>query len=305
MKKVIVLGSLNMDLSIFCEKLPKEGETINGTDFLASPGGKGGNQAVAAAKLGANTYMIGSVGSDVFGKQMIYELSQYHINTDYIKVDPKKPSGVAMVICNNKDNRIILGNGANYSLTAEEVREGIKWLGKPGDLFLTQLENDPEVVYQSLHYAKQKGMTTVFNPAPACHIKDDVYKAVDLLIMNQTECNTLSGILPKTEEECERALDFFQEKGAFALITLGDKGSVFREGGNLIWIPAKKVDVVDTTGAGDAYIGALCARLTKGESIAEALKFSTEVAAICVTRRGAQAAIPWEKEVREVDKERT
>ncbi len=304
MKKVIVLGSLNMDLSILCDELPKIGETINGYDFLATPGGKGGNQAVAASKLGANTYMIGNVGKDIFGDQLVYSLKESGINTEYICVDSDTSSGVAVIICNNNDNRIILGNGANYSLNKEYVQKSLDEISTKGDIFLTQLENKYDLVKESIVHAKRNGMFTILNPAPAVECLDDLlYENLDLIILNQTECQLLSGVYPQEQEDLYKAFEFFAKKGVEVIITLGESGSVYMKDSKLENIPARKVKVVDTTGAGDSYIGALCAELAEGSELGEALKFATDVAAVCVTRRGAQVSIPNKKEVKDIYKE--
>lgn len=303
MKKVIVLGSLNMDLTICCDRIPARGETLNGYDFYINPGGKGGNQAVAAAKLDAPTYMIANVGDDLFGKQLIETLQEYGVNTTYVLKENETSSGVAMVICNEGDNRIILGNGANHSLTSERVIASLDAFACDDDIFLTQLENDYETVKESLAYAKGKGMYTILNPAPARSLDACIYENLDLIIVNQSECELLSGIYPEDASQCVRALDFFAEKGVQAIITLGSKGSVVREHNSMIEITSRHVDAVDTTAAGDSYIGALCAQLADEKGMEEALHFASDVAALCVTRRGAQVAIPYRQEVFDYYKE--
>lgn len=303
MKKILVLGSLNMDLSIHCDNLPKNGETLSGYDFFMNPGGKGGNQAVASSKLGSTTYMIGNVGDDLFGQQLTQKLNEYGVDTTYIHTSKDCASGVAVVICQDKDNRIILGHGANYTLEFDHVRKAIDELAQEGDLFLTQLENQMELVEKSLLYAKQKGLYTILNPAPAKKLSSEIYESLDMLIVNQTECELLTGIYPKDESDCIAALEFFEQKGVLTIITLGEEGSVIKTSDKLIKLDARKVDVVDTTGAGDSYIGALCAQLTKGESLIDSLKFAVDVAAVCVTRRGAQVSMPSLDEMKEYKEE--
>lgn len=303
MKKLIVLGSLNMDISIQSDYIPKSGETINGYGFLMNSGGKGGNQAVAAAKLGVDVKMIGKVGNDIFGKQLIENIESYGVDTANITVDSEVPSGVAVILRCNQDNRIILNNGANYTLDIETVKRTLKEIGKQGDVFLTQLENDFEVVKQSIQYAKELGLYTILNPAPAKEIDNELYKYLDLIIVNQSECELLTGIYPEGEESCQKALQIFLDKGVKAVITLGSKGSIANYMEQFLLIPSRNVEAVDTTAAGDAYIGALCRCLILDKDFSEGLQFATDVAALTVTKKGAQVSIPNLNQVKEYYKE--
>lgn len=303
MKQVIVFGSLNMDLSIQCEELPQNGETINGFDFFVNPGGKGGNQAVAAAKLGAATKMIANIGNDVFGKDILDSLNSYGVQTEDIHISEYDSTGVAMIIRSHNDNRIILGNGANHTIAADQVKEKLKGIAKPGDIFLTQLENDYSVVKEAILYAKSLGMFTILNPAPARMLDDEFYENLDLIVVNQSECQLLTGIFPENEADSRTALQAFAEKKVAALITLGTSGSITNLYGEVIYVPSHKVETLDTTGAGDSYIGALCACLAEDSAIDTALEFATKVAAITVTRKGAQVSIPYKDEVDDYFKE--
>lgn len=303
MKQVIVFGSLNMDLSIQCEELPQNGETINGFDFFVNPGGKGGNQAVAAAKLGAATKMIANIGNDVFGKDILDSLNSYGVQTEDIHISEYDSTGVAMIIRSHNDNRIILGNGANHTIAADQVKEKLKGIAKPGDIFLTQLENDYSVVKEAILYAKSLGMFTILNPAPARMLDDEFYENLDLIVVNQSECQLLTGIFPENEADSRTALQAFAEKKVAALITLGTSGSITNLYGEIIYVPSHKVETLDTTGAGDSYIGALCACLAEDYAIDQALEFATKVAAITVTRKGAQVSIPYKDEVDDYFKE--
>ena len=225
MKKVIVLGSLNMDLSINSDYMPKKGETINGYDFLINPGGKGGNQAVAAAKLGADTRMIANVGNDIFGQEILNKLKEYGVCTDDISISKFDSTGVAVIICCDHDNRIILGNGANHTLTFSMVKERLDAIAEEGDIFLTQLENDFQVVDASIRYAKKKGLYTILNPAPARVLEEDLYNYLDLIVVNQSECQLLTGIYPNDDESCIKGLQAFENRGAKAIITLSAPGT--------------------------------------------------------------------------------
>lgn len=303
MRRVIVLGSLNMDLTIQCVDLPKNGETINGSGFFINPGGKGGNQAVAAAKLGVDTYMIANLGNDVFGDQLFNVLQEYGVHMDGVHRDATHPSGVAMIIRSHNDNRIILGNGANHTLPFAHVCTKLDELARPNDIFLTQLENDYELVKKAIQEAKKIGMFTVLNPAPARMLDDEIYENLDLIVVNQSECKFLTGIYPNDEESSLEALHIFEKKHVYAIITLGTHGSISNYQGNYVFVAARKVETVDTTAAGDSYIGAICSYLVKGREMQEALEFATSVAAITVTRKGAQVSIPYQEEVEKYFKE--
>lgn len=303
MKKLIVLGSLNMDVSIQSDYMPRSGETINGYGFLMNSGGKGGNQAVAAAKLGVEVKMIAKVGNDIFGKQLVDDLKSYGVDASNVEISDDVSSGVAMITRCNNDNRIILSNGANHTLDIETIKEKLKNIANPGDIFLTQLENDFEVVKKSIQYAKELGLYTILNPAPARIIDDSFYKYLDLVIVNQSECELLTGIYPEVEKAYQIALQIFKEKGVNAIITLGTDGSVTNYSGGYEYIASRKVDAVDTTAAGDSYIGALCRYLIYEKDFLEGLRFASDVAALTVTKKGAQISIPKFDEVKEYFKE--
>lgn len=299
MKKLIVLGSLNMDLSIQSDYMPKSGETINGYGFFMNSGGKGGNQAVAAAKLGVDVKMIANVGNDIFGKQLMDDLSNYGVDVSDVEISEDVSSGVAVITRCNNDNRIILSNGANHTLDFETVKAKLKKVGNHGDIFLTQLENDFEMVQKSIKFAKGLGLYTILNPAPAREIDDTLYEYLDLIIVNQSECELLTGIYPDTKNKYKEALYVFRNKGVDAIITLGTDGSITNYAGGFEYIASRKVEAVDTTAAGDSYIGALCRYLIYDKNFIEGLRFASDVAALTVTKKGAQVAIPNLKEVNE------
>ncbi len=259
MKKLIVLGSLNMDISIQSDYMPRSGETMNGYGFLMNSGGKGGNQAVAAAKLGVEVKMIANVGNDIFGKQLLDDI--------------------------------------------ETIKEKLEKMTNPGDIFLTQLENDFEVVKKSIQFAKELGLYTILNPAPAKVLDDSFYKYLDLVIVNQSECELLTGIYPEDEKSYRIALAVFHDKGVKAIITLGTDGSITNYTGGYEYITSRKVEAVDTTAAGDSYIGALCRYLIYEKDFVEGLRFASDVAALTVTKKGAQISIPYFNEVKEYFKE--
>ncbi len=300
MKKVIVAGSLNMDMAIKVDKIPSEGETIHGYEFLLNEGGKGANQAVAAVRAGAKTLLIGSVGGDAFGNKIVESLKSNGINTDSIQVQEKESTGLAMIIRHNNDNRIILNPGANYTLDFNFAKERLCALAQEGDLFVTQFENDLETTLKLLEYAKNIGMKTILNPAPAKVFLDSFYKYIDILVLNQSECELLTNIYPKTIEQCESAGKVLRNKGVEnVVITLGEQGSISITPNEIIKVEAYKVEAVDSTAAGDSFIGAMAAKLSFGNSLREALEYATKVSAITVTRKGAQISIPTSEEVNE------
>lgn len=298
MKKVVVVGSLNIDLTIRVDRMPKEGETIHGHDFLINTGGKGGNQAVAAVKSGAETVLVGSIGGDAFGNTIIESLEGYGIDTGSIQLQKSEYTGSAMILCSEDDNRIILNPGANFSLGFDFVKDKLDKIAEKEDLFVTQFENDFTTTLKVLEYAKSIGMKTILNPAPAKVIPDEFFKYIDILVLNQSECEVLTGIYPKTPEECEKLGRFIRDKGTEnVVITLGKAGSVTITPKEVIKMHAYKVDTVDSTAAGDSFIGAMCAKLSFGESLEEALEYAAKVSAVTVTRKGAQISIPNTEEV--------
>lgn len=304
MKKVIVFGSLNMDMTIESDYMPQSGETMDGHSFFTNPGGKGGNQGVACAKLGAKTHMIAQVGNDLFGEEIIKKLKEYGVECDKVGINNEYSTGAAVIVRCHGDNRIILSAGANHSMRIDQVWNDLKDLTAPGDIFLTQFECDYQTVIDSLKKAKGCDMYTILNPAPAKIIPDDAYKNIDLIIVNQTECEVLTGIYPTDDESCKQAFDIFMEKGAkSAIITLGIDGSVTKIGDDLIKVESYSVKNVDTTAAGDSYIGALASGLIRGDSLIDSMKFGTKAAALTVTKSGAQKSIPYLEQVNQYFKE--
>ena len=216
-----------------------------------------------------------------------------------VEISKDVSSGVAVITRCNNDNRIILSNGANHTLDFETVKTKLKKVGNQGDIFLTQLENDFEVVQKSIKFAKELGLYTILNPAPAREINDTLYEFLDLIIVNQSECELLTGIYPDSENKYKEALHVFRNKGVDAIITLGTDGSITNYAGGFEYIASRKVEAVDTTAAGDSYIGALCRYLIYDKNFIEGLRFASDVAALTVTKKGAQVAIPNLNEVNE------
>ncbi len=282
-KRIFVIGSINTDLVIQTPKMPQRGETITGSGFFVAQGGKGANQAVAAARLGGCVRMCGCVGNDAFGAESLAALEANGVDTSHIR-RADAPSGIAMIIVSDGDNRIILDKGANGCLTKEDI-DGVLQEAQPGDIYLTQLENPIEVIGYGLQKAKEKGMYVVLNPAPAIADIKPYLCYCDLLTPNETETETLGG------------KDALLQQVPTLLITLGGRGFMIATKKEETVYPCRKITPVDTTAAGDTLCGGLCAYLAEGHSLEAAAKFGSAAATLACTRKGAQPSIPTRSEV--------
>ncbi|HHX80918.1 MAG TPA: ribokinase [Acholeplasmataceae bacterium] len=292
MKKVFILGSLNMDMVIESPVLPEKGETVKGSGFMMNPGGKGANQAVACARLGGVVKMAGCVGGDLFGKDLIKTLNEAGVDTSSIRTVTASPTGVAVILIIDRDNRIIIDEGANARVIEEDVDNLLSEAGE-GDIFLTQLENPVKIIGYALKKAKEKGLYTILNPAPANLEIIEYLPYVDLFIPNETEFMVFTG-----DDDLENSGKKIFSLGAKELVvTLGSKGycHLYREG--IEYGSCPKVEAVDTTAAGDTFCGALAAELSIGSALKDALRFATKAASIAVTAKGAQSSIPDRKKV--------
>ena len=291
MKKIFVLGSLNMDLVITSPREIHSGETLHGSNFLTNPGGKGANQATACGKLGGNIRMCGCVGSDSFGDTLINNLIKAMVNTDHIRKIDGVSTGVAVIVIVNGDNRIVLDSGANMCVSEADV-DSFLADAEEGDIFLTQLENPISIVGYSLRTAKQKKMTTILNPAPSDPSVREFLPFVDYFTPNEHELADLTG------DDCimNGAKALMDAGVKNVIVTLGSKGYCFYNGKELISEECIKMEVVDTTAAGDTFCGALAVKLAAGESSLEALRFANKASALTVRKHGAQQAIPTLKE---------
>lgn len=298
MKKTVVVGSINRDYTFKLDHLPEMGETILSRETYVSTGGKGANQATALAKLGADVTMIGAVGDDDSGKQVIHSLKDYGIHNEYILVKPGVQTGSAY-ICVDKyaHNTIVVNPGANAVMKPADVAQlQDKIMG--ADYCLMQLEIDPEVVECVARICRENNVKVVLNPAPAVeNLPEDLLQNVDYLIPNETELEILTGrkVNPETVTEAGNILI---GKGVKALIvTMGEHGSYYIDSKRNFFVPAVKTKAVDTTAAGDSYIGALLSGLSRDKDIEEAMKFASAVASITVSRQGAADSIPFLKEI--------
>ena len=293
---IFVLGSINMDIVARVPYVPKQGETMNADKFYVNQGGKGANQAVAIAKMGGQVKMIGKVGSDAFGVELKQTLLSYGVDITNVG-DSKVNSGLAMIIVYENDNRIILDAGANYDVTEKDVDDGLKD-AKEGDILIMQLEVPLSIVEYASVKAKEKGMITILNPAPAKELSDLTLANTDILAPNESETEILSGVCPNGDVELALAAKALYRKGVKKLlVTLGSRGSAVIEGQNITYVPAKKVNAVDTTSAGDTFVGATALMLSKGKTLLESAQFATYASAITVQREGAAQSIPTLEEV--------
>ncbi|ABX81965.1 ribokinase [Acholeplasma laidlawii] len=287
--KVYVLGSINVDMSISVDKIPLEGETKSGHEFIKNIGDKGANQAVSAAKLGAKTYLIAAVGKDIFGKEALISIEKNGVDTRYVSLADSH-TGMAFITRTNRDNRIILHEGANHKIEQDKVLEAVQ--GNPGDILVSQYEIPYEIVKSAFKKAKSLNMITILNPAPSRYLEEDIYPYVDYIILNQTECEILSGVYPTHEQDVKKAASYLFKKGITRLIvTMGSKGSVYMSKDELYESKAYKIKTVDTTGAGDAYIGAFAYGLAMHEPITTCLKIASAAGAYACLKEGVEDAM--------------
>lgn len=300
--RIYIVGSLNMDLVIRAARMPQGGETILGEGFLSNPGGKGANQAVAVAKLGGEAYMVGCVGRE-FGADLLETLQKYGVHADHVRRETDLSSGIAVIIVAGGDNRIILDTASN-GRTDEALVDRAFADAKEGDYLLVQLEIGLPTVAYALKEAKKRGMITVLNPAPAAKLPQALYADCDWFVPNQTEAQFYTGIYPSDEKSIRKCAEKLGKLGVKnVLITLGTDGSASVSKGVFRRVDPVPAAAVDTTAAGDTYVGAFVTRLSEGAEIETAMHFASAASALTVTRRGAQCAIPLRAEVEAYAKE--
>ena len=290
-RKITVIGSINMDLVTSTTQIPKVGETVLGHSFHTIPGGKGANQAVAAARLGADVTMIGAVGDDSFGNTLVNHLTNQGIKTENIMKVKDTSTGIASIIVSEGDNSIIVVSGANSHITPEVIEKNEDKI-LDSYILLVQLEIPLESVIKAVELAKKHGVLTILNPAPIQMLPNELINMVDYLTPNEHEQTLLFASTDGTEQELEKL------KGK-CIVTKGSKGVMVYKNGKHIEIPSIRVEAVDTTGAGDSFNGALAVALCEGAEIDDACRFANVVGAISVTKLGAQSGMPTKKEVEE------
>ena len=304
----LIIGSSNMDLNIYSERLPKPGETVTEGTFKQFLGGKGANQAVAAVRAGAKTIFIGKIGKDAFGDQMMARLTNEGIDMSYVIRDDEVPSGLAFIMIDkNGENMISVAPGANARLTSSEIQTKSEII-KNAKTLVVQMELPIETIEKIYNIAVQGNVVKILNPAPLKPIPKSVLRNIDIIIPNEGELFRLHSLLGfkelkgETRERIVRASKDVSSLGVNIIITtLGKKGSLVYESENdeVIEIPSFKVKAVDTVGAGDCFNGVLACRLCKDETIVTAVKYATAAASIAVTRKGAQKSMPFLNEIEE------
>ncbi len=297
MGNVLVVGSLNMDVTTYVTRMPAQGETVTGKGFLLSPGGKGSNQAVAASRMGAHVKMIGAVGRDSFGDTLLGALSDAKVDVSGVLRSDMMSTGMASIIVQQGDNRIILYGGANQAVSRTQIEMSASmfdWC----DSVVVQLEIPLDSVLCAAKMAKKHGKPLFFNPAPAQPLPEEAYRLASYFVPNETEAGLLLGQTLVSDADMLGALDQFRALGVEnPVITLGGRGAACFLDGAATILDAHRVNAVDTTAAGDTFIGALAASLSNGRAFRDAAELAMRAAAICVTRQGAQKTIPGIEEV--------
>lgn len=295
--KILVIGSANTDMVVKAAKLPLSGETVMGGKFFMNAGGKGANQAVAAARLGGNVTLVTKVGNDIFGKQTIEGLQKDNINTESIFIDEESPSGTALIILNQEgENCIVVALGANANLLPSDI-EKVKGVSD-AEIILMQLEIPMETIEFVAKNAKMNYQKVIINPAPAQKLDDELLNGLFLVTPNETETTLLTGISVIDEETASQAAKVFLDKGVEnVIITLGKEGAYFENATLKLKINAPIVKALDTTAAGDTFSEALTVALTEKTDWALAISFAIKAASISMTRLGAQASVPYRNEI--------
>lgn len=293
MSKIIVIGSSNTDMVIVSDRLPKPGETILGGQFLLNPGGKGANQAVAAAKLGGETHFVCKVGNDVFGEMARKQFIETGIHCEFVQTDLENPSGVALInVDAHGENCITVASGANGSLSTADI-DNASILFEKGNILLIQLEIPLASVWYAIEKAAKAGMKVILNPAPAAQIPDHIYPHLFAITPNETEIELLTGITVTHLDDAKKAAKKLIEKGVpHVIITLGAQGAYYQSAHDELFVPTQAVKAVDTTAAGDCFNGALAVALSEQKSWLDAITFSCRAATYSVTHAGAQASMP-------------
>lgn len=293
---ILVIGSANADMVIHTDRMAKLGETVIGHDFSVNAGGKGLNQAVAIAKLGGNVAFFGAVGKDYNGDLLINTLAENKVGFVGVRPDDH-PTGIALITVVNGDNFILLNGGANDAITSRLIESNSELI-KNADYIVLQLEIPIEAIVKIIELGNELGAKIILNPAPYKELPKDVYSKIDYLIPNEHEAKDITGITLDSRDNCIKAVKKLKEMGAKGvIITLGEQGCVYSHNDEICFCPAIKSNAVDTTSAGDSFIGALTVKLSQGEGLPDAINFASKVASITVSRRGAAKSIPYASEI--------
>lgn len=297
MNQILVIGSSNTDMVVKTDELPLPGETKLGGIFFMNAGGKGANQAVAAARLGGRVTMVANLGDDIFGRQTLEGLKKENINTDYVFIDESKPSGTALIIINAKgENCIVVAPGANSNLLPAHIEKVENLHG--ASVILLQLEIPMDTIDHISNLAKLNKQKLILNPAPAQKLSGELLKGLYLITPNETEAFHLTGIRVNDETTASAAAGVLISKGVEnVIITLGSEGAFFQNGHSKIKVNAPVVETLDSTAAGDTFNGAIAVAITENMSWENAMRFAVQAASISVTRMGAQSSVPYRKEM--------
>ncbi len=306
MNNILIIGSTNTDMVVKTDHFPKDGETVLGGKFIMNPGGKGANQAVAAARLGANVTFFAKVGNDIFGKQTIENLKKENVDISNISFDALAASGVALITVNAKgENTIVVASGSNMNLQSADLEHIDKEI-LLADVILLQLEIPMETVEYVAEKAKKYGKKVILNPAPATKLSDKLLDGLYLITPNQSEAELLIGTEITDEDPLRRSADLLRQKGVKNVIfTLGEKGVYFSNNTSSEHIDPPRVKVIDSTAAGDIFNGALATAIANNKEWKEAIHFAVNAASISVSRLGAQASAPTLTEVENFTKTQT
>ncbi len=297
-KGIVVVGSSNTDMVVKVPALPTPGETVLGGRFVIAAGGKGANQAVAAARLGADVTFVCRLGTDMFGERSLEGLKKDGLHTQHVVRDETSPSGVALIMVDERgENLIAVAPGANGRLSVEDVEAARNAISRAGMLLL-QLEIPLDAVRRAAQLGREASAVVIMNPAPARPLDDALMREISILTPNAREAKALTGVEPKDPESCRRAAELLRERGVGSVvITLGKEGAFLSTGDDSELIPGRSVEAVDATAAGDAFNGALAHALASGGDLRDAVGFANQVAALSVSRLGAQPSLPTHDEL--------
>lgn len=296
--KIVVFGSINMDLTAYVPKLPIPGETLFGDSYITVPGGKGNNQAVAAARLGAQVQFVGRVGDDIFGKQILKIVAAENVDVTPVAVDPDKGTGLAVIsVDKNAENAITVISGANWALDDSDVARAAKCLEGAAALML-QIEVPLETSLHIAEIAQKMNVKVIFDPAPAISLPAKAYQVIDFITPNESETEILVGISPQNEAEAKKAAGILHQRGVKnVIIKMGSKGAYYDTADKQGFVKPYHVKSIDSVAAGDAFNAGLAVAIAEGKDIEEAVRWGAAAGAIATTRKGALPAMPHRDEL--------
>ena len=295
---ITVIGSINMDLVGTTNQLPTAGETLSGTSFKMSPGGKGANQAVGLSRLGANVNLVGKIGDDIFGKELILNLRQNNVNVEHVETSTNTESGVALILLDiNKENYILVIPGSNGTCDKVQIEAATKAMLNSKCL-LMQFEIPPSISFEAAGVARNLGITTILDPSPCINFDYSDLESVDIITPNQHEAEFYTGIRVIDKESASKAAKVLKNKGVpTVIITLGSEGAFYSTVNSSGLISGNKINVVDTVGAGDGFNAGLAVAISKESTLEEAIKYAVACGNLAVTKSGAQNAMPYKNDV--------